>query len=683
MSTEILISDDHEYLPWYRDKNILVYKNGDIYDKEKEKFMKKIFIEGKNHVLLTGNFYKRHYQGEKLTPVDEMVAITFIGPANGRRIFHHDFDNKNDHYDNLEWLYWKEIKVREGKVKLDKIMENDTERELEYKPWPKNENYLIFNDGRIFSLFLGDFMYLCVTNGYKAVKMIKSDTLKSVEVRINIIVAKLFVDNPKPDEYNIVDHIDRNKFNNHFKNLRWTDRAGNYENCEKKITSRFIPVDQYTIKNKFIKSFTNITQASKESGCNFHSIKKCARGDKEYTTSKNDDKDYIWKFPEDYNEPEKVDPPEDGIYMEGFDRLYLLSPSRQQIYSLFRKNYMIMQQDHKGYKRLILRKNNESKDFYLHRLLAINCLKDTRPDNYEDFIVNHKNGVIDDNKLSNLEWINYKQNSLHSARVLCQGFGKKIKAEHPDTGDIIGRYPNMAFAEEKLKLTKGAISKAINKYQGFYKDEYVFSLDEDYDEEYDFEDEELYQEYKSKTVLEIIDYIENEQENQEDKYKEDFRHSFGGKSIIMINIETKEYQKFPSITIAGEILKTCIGNITYNLKKETRIFDQKYKFYYIDENFNLEETIAKLDMKNFRKSINGFGDGVRVYTIHGDFIEKYNSVNKVVKTKQIPKDRFYFHLKYNNPEVRNIEEFKVYNKKIYIYDNDNLNDEDNLFDIYD
>jgi len=682
MATEILIIDDHEYLPWYRDKNILVYKNGDIYDKEKEEFMEKIFIEGKNHVLLTGKFYQHQYGGDKLIPVDEMVAITFIGSASGRRIFHIDFDNKNDHYDNLEWLYWKEIKVKQGKFKLSEIMKNNTDKKLEYKPWLENENYLIFNDGRIFSLFLGDFMYLPLSNGYLSAKLIRKSDFKTLNLRVHILVAKLFVDNTNPDQYNIVDHIDRDKLNNFFKNLRWTDRTGNYENYEKTVSRRCIPVDQYTMKNKFIKSFTNLSQAAKESGCYFESIKKCARGKRKFVHSKYDDKDYIWKFPEDYTEQEVLDPPEDGIYMEGFSKLYLLSPSRLQIYSFLLKNYMIMQQDHTGYKRLILRKNNESKDFYLHRLLAINCLKDTRPDNYEDYIVNHKNGIIDDNKLSNIEWVSFKQNSLHSARVLCQGYGKRIKVEHPDTGDIIARYPNMAFAEKKLRLARSTISNAINKYHGFYKDKYVFSLDEDYDEEYDFEDEELYKEkYKSQTGLEIVDYIDDN--NKEDKYEEEFRYSFSGsKPIIMINVETKEYRKFPSIKITSEIMNTTESAIRYNLKNnETHIFNKLYKFYFFDENFDIEKTIENINLSAIGK--NHYGYGVRIYTRNGEFIEKFISMAALRKIRSIGRDRLTNYLKYNNPEIRKARKFQIYNGKIYIRDNVNIKDEDNLFDIYD
>lgn len=47
---------------------------------------------------------------------------------------------------------------------------------------------------------------------------------------IHRLIAELFVDNPDPDKYNVVDHIDGNILNNNPDNLRWTDTKGNRNN---------------------------------------------------------------------------------------------------------------------------------------------------------------------------------------------------------------------------------------------------------------------------------------------------------------------------------------------------------------------------------------------------------------------------------------------------------------------
>ena len=50
---------------------------------------------------------------------------------------------------------------------------------------------------------------------------------------VHRIIAKLFVPNPKPDEFNIVDHISRVRSDNSSANLRWVNRFLNAQNVDK------------------------------------------------------------------------------------------------------------------------------------------------------------------------------------------------------------------------------------------------------------------------------------------------------------------------------------------------------------------------------------------------------------------------------------------------------------------
>lgn len=52
--------------------------------------------------------------------------------------------------------------------------------------------------------------------------------------RVHRFVAEAYVEG-RSEEFNIVDHIDRDKFNNHYTNLRWVDHSGNQRNKEGNI----------------------------------------------------------------------------------------------------------------------------------------------------------------------------------------------------------------------------------------------------------------------------------------------------------------------------------------------------------------------------------------------------------------------------------------------------------------
>ena len=68
-----------------------------------------------------------------------------------------------------------------------------------------------------------------------------------------------------------------------------------------------------------------------------------------------------------------------------------------------------------GYKRIKLSNNNKRTAFAVHRLVAIMFVKGR---SYERCIVNHIDGVRDNNKMSNLEWVTYLENSQHQGLKL-------------------------------------------------------------------------------------------------------------------------------------------------------------------------------------------------------------------------------------------------------------------------
>jgi len=88
-------------------------------------------------------------------------------------------------------------------------------------------NYLVYEDGRIFSKYTRKFLKPCMNlHCYHQVGL--SNDGKKKWFRIHRLVAQAYI--PNPENKREVDHIDRDKSNNHFSNLRWATRSENTQN---------------------------------------------------------------------------------------------------------------------------------------------------------------------------------------------------------------------------------------------------------------------------------------------------------------------------------------------------------------------------------------------------------------------------------------------------------------------
>lgn len=91
------------------------------------------------------------------------------------------------------------------------------------------QNYLIYEDGKIFSKKSNKFLKSAKNkNGYLQVNLWNNN--KFMKFYIHRLIALHYVNNPDPDKYKIVDHLDRNKSNNNITNLRWVDNYINSQN---------------------------------------------------------------------------------------------------------------------------------------------------------------------------------------------------------------------------------------------------------------------------------------------------------------------------------------------------------------------------------------------------------------------------------------------------------------------
>ena len=99
-------------------------------------------------------------------------------------------------------------------------------------------------------------------------------------------------------------------------------------------------------------------------------------------------------------------------YVVGFERFYRLYIDGQ-IWSV-RSGKFLKQEDTKGYKRVTLSMNGNTKRYQVHRLVAIHFV----PNPTSKPCVNHIDGNPSNNNMKNLEWCTYQENEIHSYSVL-------------------------------------------------------------------------------------------------------------------------------------------------------------------------------------------------------------------------------------------------------------------------
>lgn len=107
--------------------------------------------------------------------------------------------------------------------------------------------------------------------------------------------------------------------------------------------------------------------------------------------------------------------------------------------------------DKGGYKRVTLWKNGKSKDFLVHRLVALAFLDKVQ--GYD--LVNHIDCCTSNNHVDNLEWIDYRGNLMHA-------YDHQLNKEAQPVVLV-----NQETKESHYFYSKSEASKFLNKGEGF------------------------------------------------------------------------------------------------------------------------------------------------------------------------------------------------------------------------
>lgn len=229
---------------------------------------------------------------------------------------------------------------------------------LVFKQLKEDSDYLIYNDGRIFSKKTNRFLSGKIDNcGYKVYSLAISDKISASGRKLgkmlysHRLVAEYFLDNPLNLPY--VHHKDENKLNNHVSNLEWVTPEINIKEHNKKNPNK---------KRRTFKYY-----------------EKDLEGEKWIVFSEN---------------------------------LNYEVSSRGRIKN--KKTKRLLHLDHnQKYLRVELSLNGKKKKYYVHRLVYCAFNNDF---NLEGFVIDHIDGNVKNNNLENLQKITQQENCLKQER---------------------------------------------------------------------------------------------------------------------------------------------------------------------------------------------------------------------------------------------------------------------------
>ena len=210
--------------------------NGEVFSHRSNKILSPFFNkEGRYMISLL------YDGGKKALRLDYLVAFTFLGYHDDCFRLIHLNGNENDYsIINLRWLRISDImKEYEEKFGVSNVLEIDEVWTL-YSSTIRGKSIDISNFGNIRDHDTLDPIIPKESHGYLCF-------FENKKVwHVHRMVGELYVDNPNPEEFNMINHIDGNKMNNAFYNLEWCNISMNTDHGH--MTGRVIKHDESTVR---------------------------------------------------------------------------------------------------------------------------------------------------------------------------------------------------------------------------------------------------------------------------------------------------------------------------------------------------------------------------------------------------------------------------------------------------
>jgi hypothetical protein len=317
----------------------------------------------------------------------------------------------------------------------------------EWKTVENYDNYEVSNFGVIRNKVTNTILKCRTTKqGYKTVCLSLPQTTKK-HMSVHRLVARAFIQNDL--DLPEVDHINRRRDDNNLYNLRWasrSDQARNRIHNHQSATLQQRAVAQYNLTTgALIKIYASAKAAGSACGLNRETVLRSCKG-------RANGGGYTWKYvvtPDLDGEIWKEVPAKynvNGYYVSNMGRIKY---PNERVIDTIRTG-----RSYRSYIDISLK----DRQYRAHIVMAETFLD---PPQEGQILVNHIDGDIANNKISNLEWITPSGNSLHAHATGLSNTSKRIQRTD-SRDDTIAIFRNIKECAKNSGISKNTLSTVLN-----------------------------------------------------------------------------------------------------------------------------------------------------------------------------------------------------------------------------